>query len=367
MEKIILHRTGAAPTGAAGTDRSFLGATIKLGLDIHQACYVVVAQEDHAMPKPARRFRPEEFVPWVESLLARGHQVFVVYEACGFGFGLCRRLEALGASCYVIAPRQLDEQGKRVKTDALDAGALCQRLSRFVEGNKKELAVIRVPTEEEERLRHVHRQREDLVRARTKLQAQGRCLLANHGQAAPQRWWRKAGWSVLEKLLPAWLLERLAVYRPLLEVLDVQIAALSVELETAAPEKLPAGLGKLTSTVVSREVCDWRRFQNRRQVSSYTGLCPGEYSSGGKRMPGAVTKHGNPRLRAALVELAWRLVRFQPQYPPVRKRLAILAKGAKATGAARKKAIVAVARQLAVDLWRWQTGQCSAEKLGLAC
>ena len=51
----------------------------------------------------------------------------------------------------------------------------------------------------------------------------------------------------------------------------------------------------------------------------------------------------------------------------MRTRLAILAKGAKATGAARKKAIVAVARQLAVDLWRWQTGQCSAEKLGLAC
>ena len=49
----------------------------------------------------------------------------------------------------------------------------------------------------------------------------------------------------------------------------------------------------------------------------------------------------------------------------MRKRLAILARGAQATGGARKKAIVAVARQLAVDLWRWQSGQCSAEKLGL--
>ena len=78
-----------------------------------------------------------------------------------------------------------------------------------------------------------------------------------------------------------------------------------------------------------------------------------------------MTKHGNPRLRAALVELAWRLVRFQPQYPPIQKRLPILAKGSRATGAARKKAIVAVARQLAVDLWRWQTGQCSAGQLGL--
>jgi len=157
------------------------------------------------------------------------------------------------------------------------------------------------------------------------------------------------------------------VLRPVLAVLDAQIAGLTSELEAAAPTDLPTGQGKLTSVVVSREVCDWSRFHNRRQVSSYTGLCPGEYSSGGKRVPGSVTKHGNPRLRAALVELAWRLVRFQPHYPPIKKRLGLLAKGARATGAARKKAIVAVARQLAVDLWRLHTGQCPAEKLGLKC
>ena len=166
-------------------------------------------------------------------------------------------------------------------------------------------------------------------------------------------------------ILPAWLRARLKVFRPVLAVLDTQIATLTSELEKAAPPELPGGLGKLTHIIIRREICDWQRFKNRRQVSSYTGLCPGEYSSGGKRVTGRVTKHGNPRLRCALVELAWRLVRVQPGYPPVQKRLAILATGARATGAARKKAIVAVARQLAVDLWRWQTGQCSAEKLGL--
>jgi len=65
-------------------------------------------------------------------------------------------------------------------------------------------------------------------------------------------------------------------------------------------------------------------------------------------------QHGNPRLRAALVELAWRLVRFQPNYHPVRK-CADPGQRRTATGAARKKAIVAVARQLAVDLWRIKT------------
>ena len=193
MEKYILHRTVAAPSGAAGTDRNFSGTTIKLGLDIHQACYVVAAQEDHATPKPARRFAPAEFVPWVGTLLARGHQVFVVYEACGFGFGLCRQLQTLGATCYVIAPRKLDEARQGVKTDALDAGVLCQRLSRYVDGSTKELAVIRIPTEEEEQLRHLHRQREALVRARTKLQAQGRALLLTHGQPTPPSLVAKAG------------------------------------------------------------------------------------------------------------------------------------------------------------------------------
>ncbi len=144
-----------------------------------------------------------------------------------------------------------------------------------------------------------------------------------------------------------------------------QIESLTSQLEAAAPPNIPAGLGKLTSVMLTREICNWHRFNNRRAISSYTGLCPGERSSGSKRVPGSVTKRGNPRLRAALVECAWRMVRFQPQYPPVKKRLAVLAKGAKATGAQRKKAIVAVARHLAVDLWRVHTGRLTAQQLGL--
>ena len=123
--------------------------------------------------------------------------------------------------------------------------------------------------------------------------------------------------------------------------------------------------GPLTSVVLTREICDWGRFNNRRAISSYTGLCPGERTRGSKRVPGRVTKRGNPRVRAALVECAWRMVRFQPNYPPVKKRLSVLAKGARAPGAQRKKAIVAVARRLAIDLWRLHTGRCTAEQLGL--
>jgi transposase len=364
MQKTIAYHNGAAAPAAASHQSSAAVHTIKLGLDIHQQSFVVVAQHDHATPKPPQRFAPAAFVPWVEGLLRAGHRVHVVYEACGFGFDLYRALLKAGACCLVIAPQKLDERRTGVKTDARDATTLCQRLSRYLDGNRAELAVIRVPTEEEEKERHVHRQREQLVRARTKLQAQGRGLLVSHSLPAPAHWWRAHSWSRLKRLLPAWMAERLEVFRPILALLDTQITTLTTQLEAAAPRGLPVGLGKLTTTVLAREVCDWRRFNNRRQVASYTGLCPGEHSSGAKRVQGAVTKHGNPRLRAALVELAWRLVRFQPGYPPVNKRLAVLAKGARATGVTRKKAIVAVARQLAVDLWRLFSGQCSASQLG---
>ena len=295
--KTIVHPEGASAHTAAGTKTSHTPAVIKLGVDIHASVYVVVAQHDHAGLRPPRRFGPAEFVPWVENLLLQGHTVHVVYEACGFGFGLCRAWQKAGAQCHVIAPRKLDEQRMGVKTDARDAATLCQRLSRYVDGNRRELAVIRVPTEEEEQRRHLHRQREALVRARTKMQAQGRGLLVNHSQAAPPHWWRAQTWTRLGKVLPGWLLERLEVFRPVLVVLDTQIAALSLALEAAAPRDLPRGLGKLTSVVLTREVCDWQRFKNRRQVASYTGLCPGEHSSGAKRVQGSVTKHGNPRLR----------------------------------------------------------------------
>ena len=365
MKNTIVHDEGAASPEVAVNTVKLNRSIIKIGLDVHARVYVAVAQFDQLLPKPARRFCPLEFVPWVEQLLGRGHQVHVVYEACGFGFSLYRQLIALGASCYVIAPRKLDEQYTRVKTDPRDATTLCQRLSRYLDGNTGELAVIRVPTEEEEQARHVSRQREQLVHLRQKLEAQGRSLLINHALPAPAHWWKNQTWSRLSKFLPGWIILRLGVHRPALLTLQQQVDSLSAELEAAAPAEVPVGVGKLTTVVITREICSWERFKNRRAISSYTGLCPGEHTSGNKRIPGSVTKHGNPRLRAALVECAWRMVRFQPHYPPVKKRLHLLAKGAHATGAQRKKAIVAVARHLAVDLWRIHTGRNSAQQLGL--
>ena len=320
--------------------------------------------EGGSNPKPPQRFAKGAFLSWAAKLKEKsGAQIYAVYEACGFGFSLQRQLSALSIQCYVVCPQKLDERNKRVKTDCLDARALCLRLDRFVEGNQGALAIVRVPSEEEEQLRAIHRQREQLVKVRKQLEAQGRSLMVNHGLEPVQNWWKERAFSKLP--VPGWMKELLGNTQPILIGLQEKIAALTLQLQKAALLEQPRGLGKMTSVVIDREVVDWHRFNNRRQIASYTGLCPGEYSSGNTRMQSCVTKHGNPRLRAALVELAWRMVRFQPNYKPIVKWRWLLAQGTLATRAARKKAIVAVARQLAVDLWRVRTGRCKPQALGL--
>jgi transposase len=337
---------------------------IKLGIDVHQDFYVVVMQEGGGNPKPPQRFVKEAFLYWAAKLKQKsGAEIYAVYEACGFGFCLQRRLSALAIQCYVVCPQKLDERNKRVKTDGLDAKALCLRLDRFVQGNRHALAMVRVPSEEEERSRAIHRQREQLVKVRKVLEAQGRSLMVNHGLEPLQQWWKERTFSKLP--VPGWMKQSLGNTQPILIALQQKITALTLQLQSAAASDQPRGLGKMTSVVIDREIGNWHRFNNRRQIASYTGLCPGEYSSGQKRLQSCVTKHGNPRLRAALVELAWRMVRFQPNYRAVHKWKARLRKGQLTTGPKRKKAIVALARQLAVDLWRIRTGRLTQEQLGL--
>jgi len=120
----------------------------------------------------------------------------------------------------------------------------------------------------------------------------------------------------------------------------------------------------MTWELLRREVGDWHRFRNRRQVASYTGLCPSEHSSGQSRLQGCISRHGNPRLRHLLIEAVWRLLQFQPQYHAIAKWHSALT-ALRLSGARKKKIVVAIARQLAVDLWRLATGRTTAAALGL--
>jgi hypothetical protein len=218
-------------------------ADIKLGIDVHQDFYVVVMQEGGSNPKPPQRFAKEAFLYWAARLKQKsGAEIYAVYEACGFGFALQRQLSALSIRCYVVCPQKLDERNKRVKTDSLDAKALCLRLDRFVQGNKDALALVRVPTEEEERSSAIHRQREQLIKARKQLEAQGRSLMVNHGLESVQNWWKPRTFAAL--CVPRWMKELLANSQPILVALQQKIVALRCNCKVLPLPINRVGLGK---------------------------------------------------------------------------------------------------------------------------
>ncbi len=335
---------------------------IKLGLDVHADFIYVVRMLDGATPQPAQRFSPEKFLAWIPSQLKLAGEVHSCYEAGPFGYGLHRALLKLGVRNLVIQPVCLDERHTGVNNDKTDARALCERLDRYVAGNHHALAIVRAPTPEEEQRRIHSRQREQFKREVKRVAAQGRSLLLSQGWREKGQWWKEARWEILRAALPAWLVERLEAFRRILARLQEEEKLARAQVAAASPRTLPKGLGALTLQVVEREIGDWTRFKNRRQVGSYTGLCGGVSSSGNSTRLLSITKHGNQRLRTALIELAWRMIRWQPQSKLAQKWKHIFA--AKTSAAARKKAIVAIARQLAVDLWRWRTARLRGEDLG---
>lgn len=345
----------------SGTAAKF--SQIKLGVDVHADSYRVVRQIDSATPQPAQKMSPEQFLKFAARQRLLAEQVYCCYEAGPFGYSLHRRLLEMGINNLVIRPQNWDELGRGVKTDKTDALALVQRLDRYVQGNQKALAVIRVPTLQEEQQRIQSRHREQLQKDRQTHEAQGRSLLLYQGYRVVGRWWKEVAWRRLKKELPCWLKEVLENLRVLILSADRLLEELSQKIQSQARPQ-PKGFGLLTSEVLRREVLDWNRFTNRRQVASLTGMCPGVRASGRKSVSGAITKHGNPRLRRALVELAWRVVRYQPRYGPVLRWKAVLQQRQNRGG--RKKAIIAIGRRLAIDLWRVQTGRSTAEALHLS-
>ena len=339
---------------------------IKLGVDVHWRDYVVVRQIDGTPPQPAQRFTPDAFVAWAAKQVQQAEVVHCCYEAGPFGFVLHRRLIRLGVKNLVVRPRNWDEYGKHEKTDRRDALALVSCLDRYVAGNTEALSSIRVPTEAEERSRSISRQREQMLEHRKRLAAQGLSCARYYGHDLPEEWWRAKKFAALREELPEFLFGLLEGVQQIALLAQQQLETLSENIESTQAQALPTGLGALTAQILDREIADWDRFKNRRHLASYTGLVPSEHSSGESRQRGAITKHGNPRVRHILIETSWRLLQFQPDYHALKSRRAALdtakRKGDKAT---RKKLCVGLARQFIVDWWRIRTGRTTPEKLGL--
>lgn len=335
----------------------------KLGLDSHAASIMVVRQDEGLQPQPPQKFTVDKFLKWVPSLIKKGYQVYSCYEAGPTGYWLHRKLEALGVINYVVCPTRLDSRGKGVNTDKTDALELLLRLDRYVAGNRKAFSVVRVPTVEQEQNRALSRQRDQLRRKRLSFAAQGRMLLLSQGFRHSNNWWYARRWLQLQEQVPTWLIQQLEVFRRVIECVDREVSVLTVRICQAAPKSLPKGLGALTHEVLEREVRDWNRFKNRRQLGSYSGLTGGVSGSGEQSADLSITKAGNRRLSCCLIECAWRIVRQQPDYWLVKKWAGVLL-NRKTHLRRRKQIIVAFARQLLIDIWKWKTGRVSPQTLG---
>ena len=359
------HTTSSTPAVAVPQPVNHFAThpLLKLALDVHLAWHVVTRQEDGASPQPPQRFKPVDFLKWIKQKVA-DYRIVTCYEAGPFGYGLHRQLTALGVTNYVIRPRNWDDQHTRVKTDRTDALAMLNALDRFCAGNKKALALVRVPTETEERQRTQTRLRQSLVRDLKMIAGRARGLALQYGFSLKGHWYGRRSWPKWQQELPSWLITLITPLHASALFLHDQIKQLTDTIEAASVRPRPKGMGGLTEQLLDREVGDWTRFKNRRQVSSYLGLCPSENSSGQRHQQGHVTQCGNPRLRWALAEMAWRLIRFQPEYRLVKKWKPRLA-DPHATPGRRKQALVALARGFGVDWWRLCTGQTTPEKLGL--
>ena len=333
----------------------------KLGLDVDLRNIAVAIQCGRGLIGPARKFTREQLIEWVKQKVAQGQAVYTVYECCGFGYSLHEQLVKAGGSSIVTTPMRLNLERRR-KNDRMDARELCVRLSRYLDGHRDELKAIRVPSRSERERRELGRQREFWKRQVRRLENHGRALRLEHehetleaGWAGPRKWKRIA------PQCSQFVRVHLEPVKEAIRAAKAQLDGLSEQIISLVPEeKIPVGLGALTVSLVEGEVCDWRRFKHRKAVGSYTGCCPSEHSSGGVQRFGPIDRHGNKHVRTLLVEAVWRLLRWQPQWHARQKYLEKLKHGQ----SLKKKMAVALARQLAIDLWRWRTGRATAAELG---
>lgn len=344
--------------GCIGTKRK-----VKIGIDVHLNNYSACIMEENGRIKPAQKFNGQGLLRWITKQCGPEVEVYTCYEAGFLGFELHRKLEGLGVKNVVVQPQDWDERGKGQKTDALDARALTTRLDRYVEGNLDSFATVRIPTKEEQHKRDLSRHRESLKKESKRVAAMGGSLLRYHGDYRGNQWWREREWKKLQPTLDPRIWRILENYREQVLLLEKQENQVIEELESAQRAENIKGLGDLSAESLSREICDWNRFKNRRQVVSFTGLCPRQHSSGNKVQMGSISKHGNAMVRCYALELAWRFTRFQPNYKGTQKFRKLC--GQNPSSGQKKKAIVAMARQIVIDLWRIFTKQMEPETVGL--
>lgn len=355
-------------------------AILAVALELSQKCWKIALQDGkHEKPsihnahheEAAQRLSETEDVIKAQKRkwqLPTDCRVVVMYEAGQDGFWICRALKKLGYEVLVIDPASIpvERYARRAKTDRLDVIKLVSCLLAYLRGERDRMHVIRIPQESEESQRHLPRDRGELQKEIQQHRDRMRKLLRTVGN------WEGIGSDFQERLqrgevrchdgttLPPDLQERfnrecqrMALAKEQLVVLESELIA---QLPPAVQQRIVhlqrlKGVGRVGAVRLILELF-WRHFNNRREVGSCVGLVPQPYDSGDSRKDQGISKQGNRRVRALLIEMAWMWLRHQPG-SALSRWFAQRTGGIGANKRGKRIAIVAVARRLVIALWRY--------------
>jgi transposase len=288
------------------------------------------------------------------------------YEAGRDGFWLHRWLLEQGIDNVVVdsSSIEVNRRARRAKSDGLDVAKLHQMLARYVGGDKRVWRVLRVPSVQQEDDRRLHRELERLKRERNAHINRIRALAVLHNvrlqQVGARGWKQRLG--QLREQLPQALYHEIERESQREQLVHEQIGALERERRQLVQAMIEQGEGPLvallklraigltTAWLLVRELFGWRRFSNRGELAGCVGLNPSPYDSGESKREQGISKAGNRRVRALLVEIAWSWLRYQPH-----SALSAWFNQRFAAGGsrARRIGIVALARRLLIALWRY--------------
>lgn len=285
-----------------------------VALDAHKLSIVVATlPPSGGRPEVSRIENTPKAIRRLIDRLGGAAGLAVAYEAGPTGWALKRLLDELGVACDVIAPSLVPVRpGDRVKTDRRDA----KKLVRLFRAG--ELTFVMPPSPEQEGLRDLIRCREDLRDARTRARHRVIKALLRYGHVFTdgKHWTIKhRTWVAQQQLGDPVAQLALETMRAHLEMIETQMRTVDAQLERLAhADRWKPGVRVLTSfrgiatlTALSllAEIGDFRRFGSARELMSYLGLTPSEYSSGESQHRGHITKAGPVHTRRLLIEAAW--------------------------------------------------------------